>query len=720
MENKPIMKYPEDFINKIICSDCIEVMRGMKENSIDTIITDPPYGIGFMGKEWDTFKEETLQKVGKGYKEKKRATAEHKNGTQGINSRAAIAGLYNQSLEGHIDYQKWFTEIAKELLRVTKPGGTMLIFGGTRTYHRLACAIEDAGWILKDCIMWLYGSGFPKATDISKQLDKGVERKVVGKYKSSRPEKPTGSWQIDDRSEGKGTGFKGGEMKITKPSTSEAKLWNGWKSHGLKPAVEPILSCLKPLTIEQYFAILVEDITNSAKILCQTLNVKDAEKTFSDIQAKLKKGLECIVVENVKINLWESIENVRFVESNSISKEQDLITQNIKEGFVPLNVKESGKQDIIKKTISLQQKMEDIGEKKIQLGEAESMLIKIMDISTSATMENMSLNTALLWKNILEELLKEAKQYTTKTAINLIMGLRILKLSLTPTTSKNTGNLRPNYEPILVAMKSNEGSYAQNALKHGVSGLNIDGGRIGYKDKEDWDNTLKSNTGNKAGGTFKCSSKKLAKEEVITNKGRFPANIILECICDELIEGKASGSQGHWAKTKVTGYGKTTDYRGVGEKDNMKCLIHTNPECPAKLLDEQSGELKSPKTYKRNTKVTGNINWNPKEAGTMQIGIGDKGGASRFFYVAKASREERNMGCEGNNHPTVKPLKLMEYLRELTKTPTGGIVLDPFGGSGTTGMAAKKTKRDYILIEKEPEYCKIAEARIKAQQEPLL
>ncbi len=119
---------------------------------------------------------------------------------------------------------------------------------------------------------------------------------------------------------------------------------------------------------------------------------------------------------------------------------------------------------------------------------------------------------------------------------------------------------------------------------------------------------------------------------------------------------------------------------------------------------------------------------------------------TRIIYTPKASREERNRGLEGkeeqitddgrkkkidnpylrgktlrtNNHPTVKPLKLMEYLCELTKTPTGGIVLDPFAGSGTTGMAAKKTKRKYILIEKEKEYCDIAEARIKATQEPLL
>jgi len=118
----------------------------------------------------------------------------------------------------------------------------------------------------------------------------------------------------------------------------------------------------------------------------------------------------------------------------------------------------------------------------------------------------------------------------------------------------------------------------------------------------------------------------------------------------------------------------------------------------------------------------------------------DSGGASRFFYCAKASRSERNAGLFSalpkakklrkqrqhelsgnwekrakNNHPTVKPLKLMEYLCRLTKTPEGGIVLDPFGGSGTTAVACRNTGRNYILIEKDPHYCEIARARVKVE-----
>lgn len=101
----------------LYCGDCLEVMRGMESETIDAIVTDPPYGISFMGKEWD-------------------------HGVPGV-------------------------EFWAEALRVAKPGTHMLAFGGTRTFHRLTCAIEDAGWEIRDCVMWVYGSGFPKSHNLS-------------------------------------------------------------------------------------------------------------------------------------------------------------------------------------------------------------------------------------------------------------------------------------------------------------------------------------------------------------------------------------------------------------------------------------------------------------------------------------------------------------------------------------------------------------------------
>jgi len=177
----------------IIQGDCIEKMKELPENSVDTIITDPPYGLSFMGKKWD--------------------------------------------------YDVPSKKVWKECLRVLKPGGTALIFAGSRTQHRMAVNVEDAGFLLKDCIMWLYGSGFPKATDISKQLDKNNgQKKVIGKRTGAMNNAENSTAQSFVKGK---VGYKT-DFDITEPATEEAKLWNGWKSHGLKPAYEPIIVAMKP------------------------------------------------------------------------------------------------------------------------------------------------------------------------------------------------------------------------------------------------------------------------------------------------------------------------------------------------------------------------------------------------------------------------------------------------------------------------------------------
>jgi len=450
-------------LNKIYQGDCLKVMKTFPDNSIDTIITDPPAGIGFMGKKWDSDKG------------------------------------------GRDNWIEWLTEVMKGCYRVAKPGSTALVWAIPRTSHWTATAIENAGWQIKDIIMHIYGSGFPKATDISKQLDKGVERKVIGHNLITPRQRERGTnkveWTgalkkpIDNKVYGHDERNLLERMEITEPATPEAKLWNGWKSHGLKPAAEH----------------------------------------------------------------W------------------------------------------------------------------------------------------------------------------------------------------------IVAQKPNDGTYANNALKWGVSGLNIDGGRIEPVDEKDL-KEIRSERKTTSKGQFATQTKddKLDRSNRQEVTGRFPANIILD-------------------------------------------------EEAAKLLDEQSGESKSNPDYNRfvkNQKRRKKIGYGFGEKMATLKGHNDKGGASRFFYVAKASKSERNMGCEEleekasqlnsggigrecsvekrldkhgintptmkNNHPTVKPLKLMEYLCKLTSTPTGGIVLDPFAGSGTTCMACKKVGRPYIGIEQDPEYVKIAEARIEA------
>jgi site-specific DNA-methyltransferase (adenine-specific) len=184
---------------EIIHGDCIEQMRNMPDNSVDSIVTDPPYGIGFMGKKWD----------------------------------ALPPG------------EEW----AVECLRVLKPGGHVLAFGGTRTWHRLAVAIEDAGFEIRDSIAWMYGSGFPKSHDVSKAIDKaaGAEREVIGRKKWN-PGKMLGrSGQSAEgyRPDGEPYPSELNGKTYTAPATESAQEWQGWGT-ALKPAFEPVVVARKP------------------------------------------------------------------------------------------------------------------------------------------------------------------------------------------------------------------------------------------------------------------------------------------------------------------------------------------------------------------------------------------------------------------------------------------------------------------------------------------
>ena len=174
---------------EVLHGDCREVMAGMDECSVDSIVTDPPYGLSFMGKGWD-------------------------KGVPGV-------------------------EFWVEALRVAKPGAHLLAFGGTRMVHRLAVAIEDAGWEIRDRIHWVYGSGFPKSHDVSKAIDKaaGAEREVVGDNPNNRPN------CVGNQTRSMAAPIT--VQPITAPATPAAQQWDGWGT-ALKPAVEPIILARKP------------------------------------------------------------------------------------------------------------------------------------------------------------------------------------------------------------------------------------------------------------------------------------------------------------------------------------------------------------------------------------------------------------------------------------------------------------------------------------------
>jgi DNA modification methylase len=411
------------FINKVITGDCMEILKEIPDNSIDTVITDPPYGLS-------NHPEPTIRKT----------LSKWLNGEDDYTPKTK--GFMDKSWDAFVPPPA----VWKEVFRVMKPGATILVFAGSRTYDLMTISLRLAGFEIKDTLMWLYGCGFPKATDISNQIEK-IEKQ-------------------------------------------QAETWRGYKTHGLKPA----------------------------------------------------------------------------------------------------------------------------------------------------------------------------------------------------------------YEPIIMAIKPNDGSYAENALKWGVSGLNIDNARIEYQNSKDKKlaTSLRPNTPNHRNNrAIFISLNQYKKIERGNPQGRFPANIIID-------------------------------------------------EETAKIIDQQSGITKSRLIYPTGKQYKKGVTYYIRKADIDIRGHEDIGGASRFFYCAKASVNERELGLDDlpykigggmkatrdqsfltssgnirnnlrkNYHPTVKPLKLIEYLCKLTKTPTGGIVLDPFAGSGTTGMACIKTNRPFILIEKDPEYAIIAQKRIEA------
>lgn len=244
--------------------------------------------------------------------------------------------------------------------------------------------------------------------------------------------------------------------------------------------------------------------------------------------------------------------------------------------------------------------------------------------------------------------------------------------------------LKPAWEPIIVAMKPLDGTFIENASKWGVAGINIEASRIGLHDysQEEWTQKGMSRLTINAYGEHKPSDSLLPS-------GRWPSNLLLDEEAAQQLDqmsgfSKQSGEPIYAKARQGSSFGK--EYEKV--------------------------------TYKH----------------------ADSGGTSRFFYCAKASSSERNEGCEHleekdsdcnlrqhgglpkphlefktrNNHPTVKPLKLMQYLLRMIAPPSGGIILDPFAGSGSTCVAAKRLGIECVGIEKSAEYCEIANARIAA------
>jgi len=655
------------------------------------------------------------------------------------------------------DYDVPSVEIWKECLRVLKPGGTALIFAGSRTQHRMTVNVEDAGFELKDTIMWLYGclsedteiltkDGFKLLHKTTKDDKIMVYDTTKNIYKWETPER----WSVyrvhEDtcyriKSDTTDQIVSRGHRCLVKRE-GRFVFKEAWELSEMEQV--PVLSDNFYTLQEKRGELLLQELCRKSKRLVKKVFSKwqGKEKTWEGFSRKQKSSLERwsnLLQETRELQgdkICEVSKGVftdgekRWICDGTPFDNGSILGDMLKEGTSNTSYQsrptrqQTGKSDVI----SIKQGTQTTRRARITKINYSGIIFcptvstgafvarrngKIFITGNSGFPKATDISKQLDKKagetpklvGYREDFQKRARKNGVKSKDYLMAGgweatEDKVGMITEPATEEaklwngwKSHGLKPAYEPILVAVKPNDGTYANNALKHGVAGLNIDGGRIGTEDKLGrpiGDGTKDE----KIYGKYKAPAGTRYGDKLT---GRFPANIILDEEAGEMLD-EQSGKTGALAPVKA-------GQKGFG------------------------GEIYG--KYKQGG-----------DDGATFYGDG-LSGASRFFYCAKASKSERNAGCENmedkqtwasqdkresnsfdvfesdgrpktlnkNNHPTVKPIKLMEYLCILTKTPTGGIVLDPFAGSGTTGVACKNTGRPFILIEMTPEYIPIIEAR---------
>ena len=291
--------------------------------------------------------------------------------------------------------------------------------------------------------------------------------------------------------------------------------------------------------------------------------------------------------------------------------------------------------------------------------------------------------------------------------------------------------LKPAHEPIVLARKPFKGSVAKNVLKWNTGGINVDDCRISYINDNDRSGWYKSGSKGSEGfmGEKNFAIRAHSDEEIQERcgKGRFPANIIFDEEAGMILDEQSGiTSQGHWSKTKTTGFGKfgngKTIYSGIGEKDNIKGGASRFFYCPKPSKKERNegmpiaiGEFSQRPRRDDGTVIYKETHLEEWTQVMSKLKRKDK--------TSKAAAEEKlqeNSNGLKNNHPTIKPIKLMQYLIRLV-TPKGGVTIDPYFGSGSSGKSTiREGNYKFIGIEKEKEYFNIAVERCQFEHEQSL
>lgn len=610
------------FVFDLYLGDCMESLRKMPDNSVDSIVTDPPYGLAFMGKKWD--------------------------------------------------YDVPSVEIWAECLRVLKPGGHLLAFAGTRTQHRMAVRIEDAGFEIRDMIAWVYGSGFPKSLDVSKAIDKaaGAEREVVG-------QKDFGPSSLGNQSNAE-NGYRDriyteGLHQITAPATEAARQWQGWGT-ALKPALETVTFASKPYTDEQVRGIIQSNLFRLEARLWLLSSANAAGKSSTSNQSEY--GAACAIAQ------WNADEIT--------STRADLCGQMGTSLFAlatttSLNIVSSWRR-------TLDESWSDGSTSTIETKSSTTIDWRTLKFSVSQITPESIIKACSLPGGFSANASTAESHFNA--SLSLLQSIRTLSatepvISLAQHEHQGAG-VTPNLDPVVLARKPLVGTVAANVMKHGTGALNIDGCRINPGELVPGGGNGKANNGGRFGAHDTFGVRAVVEPHT---SGRWPANLIHDGSDEVLAAFPASA--GAAAPVKGTEASKASVGNVTGERDRVPGAFHADKGSAARFFycakaskrDRDEG-LEGAEFAARRMFASGGR--------TMRDG--------EWVRVQQAPR--------ANFHPTVKPTDLMAYLCRLV-TPPSGVVLDPFMGSGSTGKAAMREGFRFIGCELSAEYLAIARARIE-------
>lgn len=526
-------------------------------------------------------------------------------------------------------------------------------------------------------------SGFPKSANVSKAIDKaaGAEREVVGTKVYA-----DGHVQNSTESIGYGVSDPAVDTRVTTaPATPEAAQWDGWGT-ALKPAWESIVWATKPgngTTVDGILSVLEESLWSMWRA---SGAAAPSESSPPVSGVGVCDGARWNA--ELPISTWvASFDQMATSPSESQASTCWNIVRSWRLTLADLFAQRNT--SIIETTIAPTIDWRTLNSLTSQIT-AESMLLALTQPSGSSSPVH---GAAEMFAAVQAKL--DVTQWLSAT---------VTATALAPTSPLDGAEpLSPKWEPIVLARKplqvdGRKATVAANVLAHGTGALNIDACRVGTEERTYGPGTPGANVQRLTGddGRDAVRGRQYAEEykraPATTVTGRWPANIAL----------------GHSDGCVEVG----TTVEGFVRGDEQVAVWACVPGCPVRMLDDQSGNrpgmakgtLRRGATTGRS--IGGESTYGTTDAFDVEAGYGDAGGASRFFYSSKASRKDRNRGLPDgvqSDHPTVKPTDLMRWLVKMV-TPPNGVVLDPFAGSGTTGVAALDEGFRFVGIERDEHY----------------